>query len=33
VLMMVPFNLVGMILLWLSCQEVLRRAGRSLPPL
>ena len=32
VLMMVPFNLVGMILLWLSCQEVLRQAGRSLPP-
>jgi hypothetical protein len=32
VLMMVPLNLVGMILLWLSCQEVLRRAGRSSPP-
>jgi hypothetical protein len=31
VLMMVPFNLVGMFLLWLSCQETLRR-GRSLPP-
>jgi hypothetical protein len=32
VLMMVPLNLVGMILLWVSCQEVLRRAGRSSPP-
>jgi hypothetical protein len=31
-LMMVPLNLVGMILLWLSCQEVLRRADRSSPP-
>ena len=31
VLMMVPLNLVGMFLLWLSCQETLRR-GRSSPP-
>jgi hypothetical protein len=31
VLMMVPLNLVGAILLWLSCQETLRR-GRSSQP-
>jgi Glycosyltransferase family 87 len=31
VLMIVPLNLVGMFLLWLSCQETLRR-GRSSPP-
>jgi hypothetical protein len=31
ILMMVPFNLVGMFLLWLSCQETLRR-GRSSRP-
>ena len=30
-LMMLPFNLIGMFLLWLSCQETLRR-GRSWPP-
>jgi hypothetical protein len=31
VVMMVPLNLVGMFLLWLSCQETLRR-GLSSPP-